>query len=289
MDWISGVQRALDYVENHITEPIHYEDIAKCAYVSSFHFQKMFGMLCGYSLGEYIRRRRLSLAGEMVSRSDAKIIDIALEYGYETPESFSRAFTKFHGITPTEARHGGCVKTFSRISVKLTISGGHTMQYRIETLDKFKVVCKRQAFTKNQELTTKAISEFWQSCQKDGSIPALCAMIPQEPKLHGLLGISFTGEGDDEMFPYGIGTEYREGETVPAGCEVVEIPQHTYAVFTVKGPMPDAFVETYRQICTEFFPQSGYTYAGGIELEVYPSADVKDPNYSCEIWVSVAK
>ena len=98
MNWIQGIQAAIDYVEANITEEIDFEEVAKQAYSSSFHFQRVFGILCGFSLGEYIRMRRLSLAGEELSKGNAKIIDIALKYGYDTPESFSRAFTRFHGI-----------------------------------------------------------------------------------------------------------------------------------------------------------------------------------------------
>ena len=100
MDWIQGIQRAINYVEANITEEIDFEEVARQAYSSPFHFQRVFGILCGLSLGEYIRLRRLSLAGEELSGGNARIIDIALKYGYDTPESFSRAFTRFHGIAP---------------------------------------------------------------------------------------------------------------------------------------------------------------------------------------------
>lgn len=132
MDWIQGIQRAIDYVEANITEEIDFEEAARRAYSSPFHFQRVFSILCGLSLGDYIRMRRLSLAGEELSKGNAKIIDIALKYGYDTPESFSRAFTRFHGIAPSEAKHSGNVKIFTPLSVKLTLSGGSKMDYRIE-------------------------------------------------------------------------------------------------------------------------------------------------------------
>ena len=105
MEWVKGLQKAIDYIEDHITEDIDYAEIAKQAYSSSFHFQRVFHIICGYSIGEYIRNRRLSLAGTDLSSGNEKVIDIALKYGYNSPESFSRAFTKFHGITPVQAKN----------------------------------------------------------------------------------------------------------------------------------------------------------------------------------------
>ena len=116
MDWIQGIQRAIDYVEANITQKIDFEEVAKQAYSSSFHFQRVFGILCGFSLGDYIRMRRLSLAGEELSKGYVRIIDIAMKYGCDTPESFSRAFTRFHGISPSEAKLGGNVKKFTPCS-----------------------------------------------------------------------------------------------------------------------------------------------------------------------------
>lgn len=144
MNWIQGIQRAIDYVEANITEEIDFEEAARQVCSSSFHFQRVFGILCGLSLGDYIRMRRLSLAGEELSKGHAKVIDIALKYGYDTPESFSRAFTRFHGIAPSEAKHGGKVRIFTPLSVKLILTGGSKMDYRIEKRDAFQVVCKRK-------------------------------------------------------------------------------------------------------------------------------------------------
>ena len=132
MDWIQGIQRAIDYAEENMTQEIDFEEAAKRAYSSPFHFQRVFGILCGYSFGDYIRMRRLSLAGEELSKGNARIIDIALKYGYDSPESFSRAFTRFHGITPSEAKHSGSVRVFTPLCIKLILTGGRKMDYRIE-------------------------------------------------------------------------------------------------------------------------------------------------------------
>lgn len=287
MDWITGIQRALDYTEMHLTEEIDYEVVAKQAYSSVFHFQRMFAMLCGFSLGDYIRMRRLTLAAEELIRTNNKVIDIALKYGYDTPESFSRAFTRFHAITPTDARHGGNIKSFSRLSVKLILSGGNTMDYRIEKKDAFKLICKKKQVYKPQgDTATADISAFWSECSRDGTVDALCKYAKFD-NLHGILGVCFSGEMADSGFPYGIGAEYNGTPVEDNELDVIEIPAYTYAVFQCKGKMPDAFKKTYQRICTEFFPQSNYEYGNGVELEVYPSKDTQDPNYTCEIWIAV--
>lgn len=287
MDWITGIQRAIDYTEAHLTDEIDLEAAAKAAYSSSFHFQRVFGILCGYSLGDYIRMRRLSLAAEELRRTDAKIIDIALKYGYDTPESFSRAFTRFHGISPTQARQGANIKSFTRLSVKLILDGGNIMDYRIEKLGALKLICKKKQVNKPQgDTATADISAFWAEFNRGGTMEKLCKYATFDT-LHGILGICFSGDMDDGGFPYGIGAQYN-GKPLDDDFDIVEIPAYTYAVFQCKGQMPDAFKNTYMKICSEFFPQNTtYEYGSGIELEVYPSADVSDPEYSCEIWIAV--
>ena len=288
MNWIQGIQSAIDYVEANLVGEIDYEEAAKRACSSPFHFQRVFGILCGFSLGDYIRMRRLSLAGEELSKGGGKIIDIALKYGYDTPESFSRAFTRFHGIAPSEAKRGGRVKIFTPLSMKLSLSGGSKMDYRIEKRDAFQVVCKRKSVGKPQAANaTPDITAMWQELGKDGTMARLIACMPEKPVMKGLLGICFSAELNAKQFPYGIGVEY-DGRKVDDDLEVVTIPAHTYAVFTSKGKMPDAFIETYQRIVTEFFPQSTqYEYAESVEFEVYSSNDVSDPNYKCEIWIAV--
>lgn len=289
MNWISGVQKAIDYVEAHLLEEIDYETAAKEACSSEFHFQRVFSILCGFTLGDYIRMRRLALAAEELLRTNEKVIDIALKYGYDTPESFTRAFVRFHGVTPTQARQGRTVKSFSRLSVKLILTGGSSMDYRIEKMDAFPVVCKRKTVGKPvSAAATKDISAFWAECGADGTTGNIISYFPKEPRVKGLLGICFSADMEADKFPYGIGVEYDGRPILHDSLEVVEIPAHTYVVFTCKGRMPDAFTETYRKIVMEFFPQNErYEYGQGIELEVYPSEKVNDPNYTCEIWIAV--
>ncbi len=291
MDWIHGIQAAIDYVEEHITEKLDFGEAAKRAYSSSFHFQRVFFILCGYTLGEYIRMRRLSLAGSELKSGAPRVIDVALKYGYDSPESFSRAFTRFHGVTPMQAKNNANIKSFSRISVKLILDGGNTMNYRIEKLNSFKVVCRKKRFEKSQEISpSPEISRFWAECGRDGSIAKMSTYMPREPKLRGAVGITLGYQpGENVEFPYGIGFEYNGEPVTDQALTVEEIPAQTYAVFKGKGKMPEEFEKLYHQMFTEFFPASEYKPTGRTEFEVYPSANVSDPDFEFEIWCSVEK
>lgn len=291
MDWITGIQRALDYVEAHIMDAIDYEEAAKRAYSSSFHFQRVFSLLCGFTLGDYIRMRRLSLAGKALASSDMRVIDAAYAYGYETPESFSRAFTRFHGVTPSQARQSGAaLKSFSPLSVKLTLDGGNTMDYRIETKGAFQIVCKKKRLSGKAELTEREIAPFWRECMEDGTIKALCKYLPEKDYFHGcIIGVSFGKDAGDAEYPYAIGAHYNGMPVTEAGLTVEEIPAHTYVAFPCVGKMPEALHDLYQRISGEFFPNSAYQPCGGPDFEAYPSDDVADPNYACEIWVAVEK
>lgn len=291
MDWITGIQKAVDYVEAHIMEPINYEKVANQAYSSSFHFQRVFSILCGFTLGDYIRKRRLSLAGNELASSDIRVIDAAFKYGYDSPESFSRAFTRFHGVAPSQAKHGHvALKSFSPLSVKLILDGGNTMNYRIETKDAFQIICKKKQVSCKAELTAEEVSCFWQECSTNGIIPALCKYIPENNIFPNcIVGASFGKDASDTEFPYAIGAHYNGMPVDDAHLTVEEIPAHTYVVFPCVGKMPEAFQKLYKQIYSEFFPTSEYQPCGGTDFEAYPSADVTNPNYTCEIWVAVEK
>ena len=286
MDWMTGLQKAIDYTEAHLTEDIDTSEVAAQAYSSSFHFQRVFGAVCGVTLGDYIRFRRLSLAGRELAERGSKVIDIALKYGYDTPESFSRAFTRFHGVTPSEAKRGAPLKSFRRLYVKLTITGGTVMDYRIEKKDAFDIIVKKVTYPKNFELTSREIPGFWTKCHADGTIKKLVAVIP-DGDVFGLMGISRYDRSAPD-FSYSIGVSAGGKEIKDETLSLETIPAHTYVVFRCVGAMPEAFQNLYNYICTEFFPASDYTPCG-IEIEAYPSDKVKDPEYTCELWIAVEK
>ena len=141
--WSQGIQNAIEYIEENITDRLEINDIASKAYVSAFHFQRIFSILCGYTIAEYIRNRRLTLAGQRLSVSNERIIDIALEFGYDSPDSFARAFTRFHGISPSAAKEKGAkLKSFAPLRIKLTLEGGTMLEYSIVSKAAFTVMGK---------------------------------------------------------------------------------------------------------------------------------------------------
>ena len=132
MEWMAIIGNSVQYIEDHITEDVTVEDVAKAVCVSPFYFQKGFSMLCGFSVSEYIRNRRLALAGRDLMMTDEKIIDIAIKYGYDSPDSFTKAFTRFHGVSPSSVRkEGALLKTFAPLKIKISLEGGYLMDYKI--------------------------------------------------------------------------------------------------------------------------------------------------------------
>lgn len=140
MDWVNAIEKAIQYIENHLVEDITVKDVAKYVHISEFYFQKGFAMLCGFTISEYIRKRRLSLAGNEIAGSDIKIIDIAIKYGYDSPDSFTKAFTRFHGVTPTVARKKHTtLKSFAPLKLTIALEGGYLMDYKIERKKRLKL------------------------------------------------------------------------------------------------------------------------------------------------------
>lgn len=287
MEWITGIQRAINYVEDHLKEELDYGAVAREAACSSYYFQRIFNILCGMTLGEYIRNRRLSLAGSEIINTDRKIIDIALEYGYESPESFSRAFTKFHGVTPSECRkEGERLKVFSRLSIQITMKGGNLMEnYRIVEKEAFKVLERVETHSIVRNENKNTIPEFWERAHRDGTVEKLLKQAEDNTYIFGIC-YGNTAQ-DDSTFEYAIAAKYTEGAEVPEGFRVQEIPARTWAVFECTGPMPQAIQDMFHRIVTEFFPSSGYQPTYEMDIEAYTAGSMTAEDYKSEIWVTI--
>jgi AraC family transcriptional regulator len=283
MDWITGFQRAVDYLEEHLLQELDYDGIVKNAYVSSYHFQRVFHILSGYTLGEYIRNRRLTLAASEILAGQAKIIDIALKYGYETPESFSRAFTRFHGVLPSAARGSGTeLKSMSRLSIKVILEGGSVMDYRIENKSAFLLLAKSE----KQNVSNVQVPAFWDKCLEDGTVDTLRRLSTSEDKC--LIGMADGSSFDGESYTYYVGTPF-EGREAPEGYVIKEIPAQTWALFRcVNLSEQDVNAEMFRKIYSEFFPTSEYS-PKEYQLEVFPDDALQYRDVACEVWIAVGK
>ena len=288
MDWITGIQNAINYIEEHLTEEINYDKVAEEAACSSFYFQRIFGVLCDISLGEYIRNRRLTLAGNELNVSDIKVIDIALKYGYESPESFTRAFSKFHGITPSEAKKNGSkLKSFSRLSVKITLSGGYMMDYKIVEKEAFEIIEKVEAHSIENDVNAKSIPDFWTKSHNDGTVKTL---LENTTDRTFIFGVCYGNNSDcAKTFDYSIGAVYNPKTAVPKGFRRNIIPARTWAIFECKGAMPKAMQDMWHKITSEFFPTSGYQPTYEMDIEAYTEGDMGESDYRSEIWIPVVK
>ncbi len=288
MDWIKGLQRAIDYMEEHMTEPISWDMTAAQMNISAFYFQRIFTMLCGFTPSEYIRNRRLALAGSELLLTDNKIIDIALKYGYDTPEGFTRAFTRFHGATPAAVRKGGAsVRSFARLQISISLKGGNSMNYRIVEKEAFKVLEKAEVHPVVTDENKYEISDFWDRARADGTILRLMDSLAEGKS--NLMGICYGDSLKKDHFEYSIAAECSESCIAPEGYRIQEIPARTWVVFECKGAMPHAIQDMWHRIITEFFPSSDYVPTCEMDIEDYPDGDVSSDDYKCSIWVPVRR
>ncbi|MCI9109103.1 MAG: AraC family transcriptional regulator [Lachnospiraceae bacterium] len=281
MDWIKIIENALRYIEENLSGELTVGMIAEKVNISPFYFQKGFSMLCGYSVGEYIRMRRLSVAGSELVTSDNKVIDLALKYGYDSPDSFTKAFTRFHGSTPTDVRRkGALLKSFAPLHIKIILDGGNTMEYRVEEKPAFRVMGVSKIFS--YETANADIPQYWDE------IHVQAAVKPVE----GMYGICFDEEMGGNRFRYMIADDLEEGEAEEKNLETYEVPRHTWAIFPCRGAMPLSIQEVNRRIFSEWLPAGNYEIAEGYNIEYYSdSAEFKDgtqdPDYYAEVWIPV--
>lgn len=171
MDILSELNKAMEYIEENICEEIDLDAIAKVTCYSPYHFNKIFCCLASISLSEYIRRRKMTLAAIELQKEGSKVIDIALKYGYDNPDSFARAFSKLHHATPSQAKLKGTVlKSYPKLSFQITIKGELAMDYQIKELKAFDVVGIRRRFKNELMPGEQAIPEFWTELRKNGKL-----------------------------------------------------------------------------------------------------------------------
>jgi AraC family transcriptional regulator len=281
MEWITKMNQAINYIEDHLTEEIDLEQLAKIACCSAYHFQRMFSYMASAPLSEYIRRRKMSLAAIELASTDAKIIDVAHKYGYASPTAFNRAFQTVHGIAPSFAKEVGVtIKSYPKISFKIIIKGAEEMNFRIEQKEAFRIVGVSQPLYKEMEKNFEVVPKMWGQVSVDGTLPKLAGLMNGQPM--GMLGVSVCNEKEEWRYYIAVSST----AAVEAPLEEYMIPAATWAVFPGEGTAL-SIQELEQRIFTEWLPESGYEYGDAPDIEVYLSPDPNDAKY--EVWLPVIK
>lgn len=285
MEWVDDLNRAMGYIEENLAGRIDLAEIARLAACSQFHLQRMFPYLCGMTLSDYIRRRRMSLAALDLVAGE-RVIDVALRYGYESPTSFARAFRDVHGVAPSDAQRGSARLTqHPRLTFTMQVRGEEAMEYRIVDKPAMRVVGYHLAGSWDERDAHEKIVEFWDELVRDGGERihrVLSLMDGHEPQ--ALMGVC--GDDDDlSGYLVGVATEAE----VPMGMTAWEVPAATYAVFDCVGPASEAIGRTMHRIMTEWLPSSGYERAPKADVEVYLGPNMTAADYRSQVWLPIER
>ena len=279
MDWVNGLNETIRYIEDHLTDEIDFAQLGRIACCSAYHYQRMFAYMAGMSLGEYIRRRRMSLAAVDLLAGE-KVLDVALKYGYQSPTAFNRAFQAVHGAAPSAVREPGIsIKSFPPLRFTITIKGAVEMEYRIEQREAFRVVGVSVPIEKDMERNFEVLPQFWGKAAMDGTLGRLTELMDAQPE--GILGVCDCADGREWRY-YIAAASTKSAE----GLEECTIPAATWAIFPGVGTH-QSIQELERRILTEWLPSSGYEYGCAPDVEVYLNADPQNAKY--EVWIPVVK
>lgn len=286
MDTMARMNEALRYIEKNLGGEIDFAEAARVAGCSEYHFRRMFSSLAGVPLGEYVRRRRLSAAASELTGGGARVIDVALKYGYESPDAFSRAFQAMHGVAPSHVgKNKTSLKAFPPMTFQLTVRGGNLMEYRIVEKGAFVIVGFKKRITMQFEgvnpqmdsivrkLTSEVVSELKSLCDTEPS---------------GILSVSAnfadrTVEGSELDQYMGVATT----KSAPPHYDALPVEPSAWAVFTAVGPFPKALQNVWAGIYAEWFPTSGYELTRGPEILWNEGPDTSKPDFRSEIWIPV--
>lgn len=297
MEWVAALNRTIDFIEGHLTSRISAKDCAREAGISEFYLQRGFRIITGLSLGEYIRNRRLYCAALEIINSQRSILDIALNWQYDTAESFTKAFSRFHGATPSQVRAAGrssrLITSFLPVHISIQVTGGGKMEYEIAELEGFTVVGFEREFSFTDSY--QKIPEFWDEISRkhlervyagqNASTPEERAVVENNIGEFGVC-IDDTGDG---TFRYLIAGKY-EGGAVPNGMKLFDIPGGIWAKFRATGALPSALQDVNTRVFKEWLPANPeWETIGLCTVEWYSKGDPDSDSYKSEVWLPVKK
>ncbi|MEV6126779.1 AraC family transcriptional regulator [Streptomyces violaceusniger] len=284
---LERLNKALEHIESHLDQRIETAELARIAVTSEYHFRRLFSALAGIPLSEYIRRRRLTIAGAEVLAGERTLLEIAVRYGYGSGEAFARAFRAMHGVGPGDARRAGAVlRSQPRMSFRLIVEGSSSMRYRVVEKERFHVVGKKVRVPLVHEGVNPRIAEFIRGIGQE-TIGRITALSDQEPE--GILGVSDNldpsrAEGTELDYYHAVVT----GAAAPEDLDELVVPAGTWAVFENSGPFPQALQYLWRDVFTQWFPSNPYQSRPGPEiLRTRLSQDAARAD--AELWIPVER
>ncbi|MFI9341145.1 helix-turn-helix domain-containing protein [Streptomyces sp. NPDC052773] len=289
---LERLNQAMDHIEGHLDEPVDVAGLARIAATSEYHLRRMFSALAGMPLSEYIRRRRLTVAGAEVLAGREPLLDIAVRYGYGSGEAFARAFRAVHGVGPGEARRtGAALVSQPRLTFRLTVEGSSSMRYRVVDRTAFTVVGLKARVPLVHLGPNQAVIDFVRGIDRP-VLDHLEKLSDQEPR--GLVAVCddldpSRAEGTELDYYHGVITSGTAAPVAtPEGTTTLTVPPGTWAVFTTSGPAPQAIQELWRAVFTEWFPSNPYRSRPGPEiLRTHLSADGSEAE--AELWLPVER
>lgn len=282
---LANLNQAMDYIEEHLTEEVSFDELAKKTGISVYHFKRTFSFFAGMSLAEYIKKRRLAEAN-LALLAGEKVTDVAFKYGYQSIEGFSRAFRDWSGQAPSEVMKTQIQKTFPKFSFYIDIKGGQSMDVKLIEKPAFQIVGVSQKVPLQYQGENQAIMELAQRItpQQRAEMHTFDDVYP-----HQVVNASFdfqegrTTEGGEMTHMIGFATLQ---ENTYEDLEQLSVPAHTWAVFPNEGPFPQTLQETWARIFSEWLPSSGYQVVAAPEISFTQYQGPAEAKYS-EIWLAV--
>ncbi|MFJ9839428.1 GyrI-like domain-containing protein [Kitasatospora sp. NPDC101155] len=286
---LEHLNRAMDRIDWNLAGEIDVAELARIAMTSEYHFRRLFSMLAGMPLSEYVRRRRLTVAGAEVLDGERTLLDIAVRYGYTSGEAFARAFRSMHGVGPGEARRDGAVLTSQpRMSFRLIVEGSSSMEYRIVEKPDFRIVGRKARVPLIYLGVNPHIAEFIKGLGAE-TVERITALTGKDPL--GIVSVTdhlSPNREEGSELDYWHAVVAREDAVVPDDLEVLDVPAGTWAVFTNKGAFPQALQEMWGDVASQWFPSNPYEARPGPEVlktRFVPGTG----DAEAELWIPVAR
>ncbi|MCX5384704.1 AraC family transcriptional regulator [Streptomyces sp. NBC_00083] len=284
---LDRLNRLMEHIETHLDQQIEVSELARIAATSEYHLRRLFSALAGVPLSEYIRRRRLTIAGAEVLAGERTLLEVAVRHGYGSAEAFARAFRAMHGVSPGEARRtGAALHSQPRMSFRLVVEGSTTMKYRIVEKDEFHIVGRKARVPLVHEGVNPHILEMIQGIAPE-TAQRITDLSDQDPEgiLSAIVHHSDSREEGAEMDYYHAVVT---GSAPPEDLDVLTVPSGTWAVFENTGPYPHALQHLWRDVFTQWFPSNPYASRPGPEiLRTRPTHDWSES--TSELWIPVER